>query len=1000
MKYPLFIQAFNKLFLTLFLGLLLFFGVRSTEASSVINYQGTLKSSTQTAVPDSAYTFTFKLYTQSSGGSAVWTETQSLTTSSGIFNTQLGSVATFPSNLFSSNPTLYLGITVNSDSEMTPRQRVGSSPYAFTADEVAFSGMRAAAQTNTLDNLSFAQTWNWSTISSGSGLSIGITNTGAVDTATLNLTTASTGTNAYALRVNDDGTYADSSPFVIDKDGNVGVGIVSPTSKLQVSGGTSTFDSIDFTTYNNRRFVFEGDSLTDATGLTGPTGVWPVQLSNVSSYVKSGQRYNVATSGQRVAQMTSQYTAQVSPYKPIRSTDDTYFFLWAGTNDIGNGDSSATIYANLKTLWANAKTNGFNVVAFTVTPRSDYTVGNGRETTRLALNNLILSDPTLYDYLVRPDVYFPTSSNTTYYSDGIHLTATANLALAKQIGSLLSQSYANGLFYTGGGLNSSGILVSQAGNVGIGTTTPSGVLTLGGDRSAAAWGLSGINLQTTAAIYTDTSSSGTTANNNVNSIAIPTLAASNTTTYTAASTLYIAGSPVAGANVTLSNPTALVVASGKVGFGTTTPQGLLTLAGNHSAPQWNTNGINLVASPATYTDTTASGTVANSVINSIGIPTIAASSTTLYNNAATLYIAGAPTAGTNVTINVPAALVVATGNVGIGTVSATNKLTVVESGNLAAATLTAANTSVDLLKIRSTAANGYSSIAFFDDGNTSRGGIGYSNSASGVFGQRMYLQSANKDIVFSTNGGTAAHMVIENGGEVGIGNSSPSYLLHVGSSTPVGIVARFQNSTGTCDINPTATALSCSSDETLKENIVSISESSLDKIKQLNPVSYSWKNDENHVIQTGFIAQSVRTIFPNLVSEDKDNHLLSLNYMGLIPYIIKAIQEFDTKLAALSELVNTKKVVTQELCVGLTCVTEDQFLKMIQQTGAQSTPIVELEPIPEEEEIETPEPPTTEEEPQATQENPQDNQEDPSQESSDEHAETNPSPEEQSPVAN
>lgn len=55
-----------------------------------------------------------------------------------------------------------------------------------------------------------------------------------VDTgAALNLTSAGT---ALALRVNDDGTDTDSSPFVIDSSGNVGIGTATPTELLHVAG--------------------------------------------------------------------------------------------------------------------------------------------------------------------------------------------------------------------------------------------------------------------------------------------------------------------------------------------------------------------------------------------------------------------------------------------------------------------------------------------------------------------------------------------------------------------------------------------------------------------------------------------------------------------------------------------------------------------------------------------------------------------------------------------
>jgi hypothetical protein len=93
---------------------------------------------------------------------------------------------------------------------------------------------------------------------------------------------------------------------------------------------------------------------------------------------------------------------------------------------------------------------------------------------------------------------------------------------------------------------------------------------------------------------------------------------------------------------------------------------------------------------------------------------------------------------------------------------------------------------------------------------------------------------------------------------VGIGTSSPDMLLSVGSSTPVGAVAHFENSTGSCYINPTATALSCSSDARLKINIDPLLDDTegLDALLKLNPVSFNWKAESaNTSPHTGFIAQ-------------------------------------------------------------------------------------------------------------------------------------------------
>ncbi|MBI4100831.1 hypothetical protein HY439_03805 [Candidatus Microgenomates bacterium] len=55
----------------------------------------------------------------------------------------------------------------------------------------------------------------------------------------LNITTASTNTSSYALRVNDDGTLSDPTPFVINYAGNVGIGTTTPSGLLNIFSSTS-----------------------------------------------------------------------------------------------------------------------------------------------------------------------------------------------------------------------------------------------------------------------------------------------------------------------------------------------------------------------------------------------------------------------------------------------------------------------------------------------------------------------------------------------------------------------------------------------------------------------------------------------------------------------------------------------------------------------------------------------------------------------------------------
>jgi len=78
-------------------------------------------------------------------------------------------------------------------------------------------------------------------------------------------------------------------------------------------------------------------------------------------------------------------------------------------------------------------------------------------------------------------------------------------------------------------------------------------------------------------------------------------------------------------------------------------------APNTSAAAWLTSGINLVVSPATFTDTTSSGTIGDVYINRFGAQTLAATSATTVTRLFGTYFAS-PIGGTNVTASNPYAL--------------------------------------------------------------------------------------------------------------------------------------------------------------------------------------------------------------------------------------------------------------------------------------------------------------------------------------------------------
>ncbi len=101
------------------------------------------------------------------------------------------------------------------------------------------------------------------------------------------------------------------------------------------------------------------------------------------------------------------------------------------------------------------------------------------------------------------------------------------------------------------------------------------------------------------------------------------------------------------------------------------------------------------------------------------------------------------------------------------------------------------------------------------------------------------------------------------------------------------------------------------SDRDLKDNITTITGTSLDKITKLVPKSFNWKQDDSGKIKTtetyvGFIAQDVKEHLPSLVTGTDGNKDMGLDYRGLFSHAIKALTELSaevdtlkTKVAAL-----------------------------------------------------------------------------------------------------
>ena len=130
--------------------------------------------------------------------------------------------------------------------------------------------------------------------------------------------------------------------------------------------------------------------------------------------------------------------------------------------------------------------------------------------------------------------------------------------------------------------------------------------------------------------------------------------------------------------------------------------------------------------------------------------------------------------------------------------------------------------------------------------------------------------------------------------------------------------------------NLTATSVNTSSDSRLKKDTRQIENGSLDKIMEMNTVRYhlknpevnTWNSTEKHYLYDpdspilkqehfGLIAQELMTIYPELVTEGSDGYY-SVNYLEIVPLLIKSIQELKAEVDELKGM-NAEKTIERNL---------------------------------------------------------------------------------------
>jgi hypothetical protein len=122
------------------------------------------------------------------------------------------------------------------------------------------------------------------------------------------------------------------------------------------------------------------------------------------------------------------------------------------------------------------------------------------------------------------------------------------------------------------------------------------------------------------------------------------------------------------------------------------------------------------------------------------------------------------------------------------------------------------------------------------------------------------------------------------------------------------------DATGNVRVKGTVTAngVTLTSDERLKKDITPLQET-MPLLEQLNGYQYHWKDETwDKTLQTGLLAQEVEKVLPELVKTD-DKGMKSVNYIGLIPYMLEAAKEQQSVITAQQKQIEELKKLVEQL---------------------------------------------------------------------------------------
>lgn len=279
----------KKIFFVLTMSAFMVVSIYGQGIPETINYQGLLKDTSGVIVPNGNYSITFKLYDSESGGTELWSETKLVHVIDGIVNTRLGNLTSIPASIFAGMT--WLGITIETGIELTPRIALSSVPYSFMSinlpdssiTETKIANAQVVKSLNGIrDDVSLVAGTNITLTPSGNNITISSTGGGG--------TIGGNGTENYIPIFTNNTTIGNSNLF--QKSNNIGIGTTDPDYPFQVISnrryaGYFLTDSVSSTTHALHGEV-TGLGNSDAVGVYGksaPADGWGFGGSFIGGYM-------------------------------------------------------------------------------------------------------------------------------------------------------------------------------------------------------------------------------------------------------------------------------------------------------------------------------------------------------------------------------------------------------------------------------------------------------------------------------------------------------------------------------------------------------------------------------------------------------------------------------------------------------------------------------------------------------------------------------------------